>query len=69
MIGRLRRWLDRLVAETRRTWQARCLTCQRVFPYPGIRLAAAGEPVRLMKCPHCERARLCRAERIRTPAD
>ncbi|MGA1391699.1 MAG: hypothetical protein ACO38W_00945 [Phycisphaerales bacterium] len=60
--------MDRLIDATRRTWQARCLTCGRNFPYPGVRLAAAGEPVRLMKCPHCERLRLCRAERIAPPS-
>ncbi len=65
MIGLLRRWRDSLVAETRMRWQARCLTCDTVFDYPGIRLGASGEPIRLMKCPTCERARLCRAEKIR----
>lgn len=65
MIWLLRRWRDSLVAETRKAWQARCLTCDTVFVYPGIRLGAAGEPIRLMKCPTCERARLCRAEKIR----
>ncbi|MFM9145025.1 MAG: hypothetical protein ACKORL_06600 [Phycisphaerales bacterium] len=59
--------LSRLVAITQRTWSARCLTCGHRFPYPGIRLGAAGRPARLLRCPRCERWRCCRVEPI--PAD
>ena len=58
------RFLQRLVEHTRKHWQARCLTCARTFPYPGIRIGAAGRPVKLMRCPHCDRMRMCRAEPI-----
>jgi len=43
----MRRFLSHLVALTQRKWQARCLTCNEVFPYPGVRLGAAGRPIRL----------------------
>ncbi|MBU3684142.1 MAG: hypothetical protein FGM39_09075 [Phycisphaerales bacterium] len=54
---------------TQRKWQARCLTCDAAFPYPGIRLGAAGRPIRLMRCPRCARLRMCRAEPIEGSTD
>ncbi len=46
--------------QTQRNWMARCLTCGEEFPYPGIRIGAAGTPRKLLRCPRCERLRCCR---------
>jgi hypothetical protein len=54
----------RLVEITQRTWSARCLTCGHRFPFPGIRIGAAGRPAKLLRCPRCERWRCCRVEPI-----
>jgi hypothetical protein len=56
--------LRRLREHTQRHWQARCLTCGLAFPYQGIRIGAAGKPIKLLHCPRCRRWRCCRAEPV-----
>jgi hypothetical protein len=53
-----------LVERTQRHWTARCLTCGLRFPYPGIRIGAAGRLVKLLPCPRCGRWRCCRVEPV-----
>ena len=58
----MRSLFARLVAHTQQHWHARCLTCGLRFPYPGIRIGAAGRPAKLLRCPRCARRRCCRVE-------
>jgi hypothetical protein len=67
MLRRLRALSADLRARSARNWTARCMTCGHAFPYPWIRVGAAGRPCKLMPCPRCGGWRCCKITPARAP--